>query len=66
MGSPQILFNMQIWILFYTRANDFLKALDIDPEEDKAQRGWSQIKMMFEGDEQPALQTMLDNNTIAA
>ena len=51
--------------LFYTRALDFLEALDINPdEEDQGKSGWHQIKMMFEGDVCQALQTLIDNNTI--
>ena len=44
------------WKLFYTRALDFLKALDINPdEEDQGKMGWLQIKMMFEGEDHQAL-----------
>ena len=53
------------WKLFYTRALDFLKALDINPdEEDQGKKGWHQMKMMFEGDDCQALQTLINNNTI--
>ena len=66
--APRFSFNVQIqegeWKLFYTCAVNFLKALDIDPEtEDRTKKGWRQIKIMFEGENQ-ALQTLLDNNTI--
>ena len=38
------------WKVFYTRALDFLGALDNDPdEEDQNKHGWLKIKMMFEG-----------------
>ena len=54
------------WKSFYTRASDFLKALDIDPdEEDQGKKGWHQIKMMFKGDNCQALQTLIDNQTIS-
>ena len=51
---PRFSFNSQNqpeeWTLFYTRALDFLEALDINPdEEDQGKRGWCQIKMMFDG-----------------
>ena len=55
------------WKLFYTRALDFLKALDINPdEEDQGKRGWQQRKMMSEEDDCQTLQTLFDNNTISA
>ena len=38
------------WKLFYTRAVNFLGALDINPdEEDQNKKGWQKIKMMFKG-----------------
>ena len=53
------------WQAFYTRALDFLEALDIDPEvADQNKCGWRQIKMMFEGEDCQALQTLIDNNTV--
>ena len=53
------------WKLFYTRALDFLGALGINTdEEDQGKKGWCQIKIMFEGDDHQALQTLIDNNTI--
>ena len=53
---------MAEWQAFYTRALDFLEALNIDPEaEDQNKCGWHQIKMMFEGEDHQALQTLTDN-----
>ena len=53
------------WQAFYTRALDFLEALDIDPEvADQNKCRWRQIKMMFEGEDCQALQTLIDNNTV--
>ena len=53
--------------LFYTHAVDFLKALDIDPEEeDQPKEGWHQVKMMSEGEDCQALQTLLDNSNITS
>ena len=50
---------------FYTRALDFLEALDIDPEAaDQHKCRWRQIKMMFEEEDCQALQTLIDNNTV--
>ena len=44
---------------------DFLEAFDINPdEEDQGKKGWHQIKMMFEGDDHQAPQTLIDNNAI--
>ena len=43
---------------------DFLETLDIDSEkEDQTKCGWRQIKMMFQGEDRQALQTLIDNNT---
>ena len=55
------------WQAFYTRALDFLEALDIDPEKaDENKCGWRQIKMMFEGEDRHALQTLIDNKTVTS
>ena len=69
--APKFFFNTQDqateWMQFYTRANDYFDALDIDSDqEDEAKRGWRQIKMMFQGEDRQALQTPLDNNTVTA
>ena len=66
---PKFSFNVhnqaEQWKLFYTRAVNFLKALDIIPdEEDQTNREWHQIKMMFEGNDRQALQTPLSIYTI--
>ena len=53
------------WQAFYTRALDFLEALDIDPEvADQNKHRWRWIKMMFDGEDCQALQTLIDNNTV--
>ena len=70
LGTPIFFFNSQNqaenWKLFYTRALDFLEALEINPdEEDQGKKGWCQIKMMFERDGCQAPQTLIDNNTIS-
>ena len=67
--APTFSFNTQDqaieWRQFYIRVIDYLEALDIDPDqEDETKRGWRQIKMMFQGEDGQALQTLLDNNTI--
>ena len=67
--APNFSFNApdqaEEWKSFYTRAIDFLEALDIDPDvEDQGKKGWHQIKMMFEGEGCQALQTLIDNKTI--
>ena len=66
---PKFSFNAQDqeaeWKQFYIWAVDYLEVLDIDPDqEDETKRGWRQIKMMFQGDDRQAIQTLLDNNTI--
>ena len=67
--APKFSFNVQDkaaeWKQFYIRAVDYLEALDIDPDkEDETKWGWHQIKMMFQGEDRQAIQTLLDNNTI--
>ena len=67
--APKFSFNapnqVDAWKSFYTRALDFLEALDIDPNvEDQGKRDWRQIKMMFEDEDHLALQTLIDNQTI--
>ena len=67
--APQFPFNSpqqtQEWKNFYTRVLDYLETLDIDPEaQDDARHGWKQMKMMFQGEDRQALQSLIDNNTI--
>ena len=67
--APQFSFNLpqqtQEWKNFYTRVLDYLETLDIDPEaQDDTRCGWKQIKMMFQGEDRQALQSLIDNNTI--
>ena len=53
------------WKAFYTRALDYLDALDIKTDEaDDHCKGWKQLKLMFEGDDRQALQSIIDNGTI--
>ena len=41
---------------FYTRALDYLDALDIELDDaDDNCKGWKQIKLMFEGEDRQAL-----------
>ena len=55
------------WRDFYIRALNYLETLRIKPEEeDQEMRGWTQIKMMFTGEDRHALQTLRDNDTITA
>ena len=50
---------------FYTRALDYLDALDIEPDQaDDNHKGWKHIKVMFEGEDRQALQILIDNHTI--
>ena len=53
------------WKAFYTRALDYLDALDIETEQaDDCHKGWKQLKLMFEGKDREALQTFIDYGTI--
>ena len=53
------------WRDFYYRATDYLESLRINPkEEDQQKKGWTQIKLMFKGEDRHALQTLIDNDTI--
>ena len=53
------------WRAFYTRALDYLDALDIETDQaDDNCKGWKQIKLMFEGEDRQALQTLIDNGTV--
>ena len=67
--APKFSFNIENqaaeWKQFYIRAIDYLEALHIDPEkEDETKQGWYQIKMMSQGEDRQALQSLLSNNTI--
>ena len=68
--APKYAFNVpnqaEEWKSFHTRTLDFLETLDIDPDvEDQDKKGWRQIKMMSEGKDCQALQTLTDNQTIS-
>ena len=53
------------WKAFYTRALDYLDALDNETDEaDVSHKGWKQLKLMFEDDDRQALQSLIDNSTI--
>ena len=53
------------WEDFYIRALDYLETLRIKPDvEDREMKGWTEIKMMFTGEDRRALQTLIDNDTI--
>ena len=63
--APQFSFNSpqqtQEWKNFYIRVLDYLETLDIDPEaQDDTKHGWKQIKMMFQGEDSQALQSLID------
>ena len=66
LGSPTFHFNSANqsgdWSVFYTGALDYLYTLDIELEEaDESLKGWKQLKLMFEGEDRKALQTVIDN-----
>ena len=53
------------WSVFYTRAFDYLDALDIEFDTaDQSHKGWKQIKLMFEGDDRKALQSLIDSGVV--
>ena len=53
------------WSVFYTRALDYLDALDIELETaDQSCKGWKQLKLMFEGEDRKALQNLLDSGVM--
>ena len=53
------------WTAFYIQANNFLEALSINAkEEDLSPNGLKQLKMMFKGEDQQALQTLIKTSTI--
>ena len=67
--APKFNFNFpqqsEDWRVFYTRATDYLEALDIDAKEaEECKRGWKQLKMMFEGKDWQTLQSLIDNVSI--
>ena len=67
--APKFNFNscwqLEDWRVLYTRAIDYLEALNIDAEEvDKCKTGWKQLKIMFEGEYQETLQSLIENGTI--
>ena len=44
--------QLEDWKVFYTRALDYLEALDMNTDEaDDWHTGWKQLKMMFEGED---------------
>ena len=50
------------WSTLYTRALDYLDALDIEAEvADESCKGWKQLKLMFEGDDRKAHQSLIDS-----
>ena len=53
------------WSVFYTRALDYLDALDIELETaDQSCKGWKQLKLMFEGEDRKALQSLIDSGVV--
>ena len=53
------------WSVFYTRALDYLDALDIELETaDQSHKGWKQLKLMFEGKDRKALQNLIDSGVM--
>ena len=67
--APKFNFNsphqLEDWKVFYTRALDYLEALDINTDEaDDCHTGWCQLKMMFEGEDRETLESLTDNGTV--
>ena len=58
--------QLEEWKSFYIFAIDFLEALDTNMDTaDEKKKGWRQLKMMFEGEDWRALQTLINNGTIS-
>ena len=50
---------------FYTRALNYLDTLDIKPDQaDDNCKSWKQLKLIFEGENRQAFQTLIDNQSI--
>ena len=61
--APMFHFNSpnqsEDWSTFYTRALDYLDALDIELDTaDESRKGCKQLKLMFEGEDRKALQSL--------
>ena len=55
------------WSAFYNRALDYLDTLDFEPEvADESHKGWKQLKLMFEGKDRKALQSLIDGRVMSA
>ena len=70
-GAPTFHFNPPIQSedcsIFYTRALDYLDALGIEPEvADESCKGWKQLKLMFEGEDRKACQSLIDSSVMTA
>ena len=69
LDAPTFQFNSpnqsEDWKAFYTRALDYLDALDIETDEaDDFSKGWKQLKLTFGRDDREALQIGMNNCTI--
>ena len=69
LGSPEVQLQPpnqpEDWRAFYTRAINYLEALNIDAKEtNDHETSWKQLKMMFEGKDRQTLQTLINNGTI--
>ena len=59
--------QVEDWKTFNIHAINFLEALDIDiGTTDETKKRWKQLKMIFKGVDQRALQTLVDNETAAS
>ena len=55
------------WHVFYTRAIDYLEALDTNTEDaDECHTSWRQLHMMFKGEDRRMLQFLIESDTITA
>ena len=69
--TPKFNFNSphqsEDWKDFFTRALDYLEALNIDTDEaDNWHTGWKQLKMMFQGEDRQTLHSLIDNTTFTS
>ena len=65
-GKPQNFHLMYQTRQQNARAIDLLEGLVKNPNKDETKWSWHQIKMMFEGEDRQALQTLLENKTITS
>ena len=69
LGSPHISFQLpnqsEVWSTVYTRALDYLDALDIELDNaDEFCKGWKQLNLMFDSEDRKVLQSLIDSSVV--